>query len=1632
MSDTTEVAVQKVRDSVPRFRQAIDLIPSLVSAEDAPVAVRFAELFLSKVSSEFAEQRSAEDLAHLVVGAYRFLSASSQDSVDVQVVNPDTENEGWYAPVTVLRTHVSERPFIVDTLREYLHAENLTIEHYVYPVFAVSRTPEGRVYDVRPSAEGDARESLIHCEIARVTDQERLKRIQAEVERRLNDVVRATRDFDAMIDQLNDTVEELGQRARALPERAPELTETQAFLRWLRDGGFVFLGYRRYDIVSMPETGEPAVQVAPSSGLGILSREQRSSFAKPVPVAGMDAGIRAVVQGGPVLIISKTNAESTVHRRARMDYIGVKRLSDDGAVLGEDRFLGLFTSRAFSEDAENIPILRQKLDQILDAAGASEGSHDFKEIITIFNTMPKEELFLSQASEVGDEIQTVLKTYHTHEVRVTIREDALERGAAIMVILPREKFSADVRKTIEAELVERVGGEVMNYHLALGTGDQARMHFYLAVDPSRLRGLAPDELETAVREIIRTWSDAVEDGLGRVRPPDEARQLARRYAAAFSPEYQAVTDPNAAVRDVLEFEAMLRDERRESILLDHPEPVDGVEPHTVLKLYMRGGRMVLSDFMPILENCGLRVIAVSPFELRGERADQVVYAFQVQGVDGRPLDSGRDATLLSKTILAVRSGDASNDPLNGLVVQAGMAWRQVDVLRTYAAYAFQAKAVPSRQSLTAALRKHPEVAALLFRLFKTRFDPDGMSTHEERIQAADAIRAEFRDALESVESLADDRALRQLATLIDATLRTNYYRHGGRAATVRSGGAPYISLKFDCDRMRELCRHRLKYEVWVRSARMEGIHLRGADVSRGGIRWSDRPDDFRTEVLGLVNTQMVKNAVIVPSGSKGGFITLRELADREARGEEARAQYQTLMRGLLDLTDNLVDGQPVPPRGVYRYDGDDPYLVVAADKGTAQFSDVANGVAAEYGFWLDDAFASGGSHGYDHKEVGITARGAWECVKRHFAEEGKDIQAEPFTVVGIGDMSGDVFGNGMLLSEQIRLIAAFDHRHIFIDPDPDPATSFAERSRMFALGRSSWDDYDRNTLSAGGMIVARGAKEVELTPEARAALDLPEEVGTLDGESLIRAVLGAPAELLWNGGIGTYVRASWETDNEVGDPGNDRVRIQSTELRADVVGEGGNLGLTQDARIEYALAGGRINTDALDNSGGVDLSDREVNLKILLGPVVQSGAMTQDARNELLEALTDEVAEFVLEDNASQSLAVSLDEIRARKYADDFRQLMTHLEREGLLDRSAEHLPSWENLEARREAGHTLTRPELAVLLSYAKIHLTGAILGSTIPEDASAEPYLFRYFPEGAVERAGRPAVDAHRLRREVVASQLSNDLVDLMGATFVTRLAGDTGAAPAQVVRAWLIAAQLADCQPLVAEVRRPGTRPLRVSYRWLLGLGRVLERTTRWILSHVDEEESVEAIVTRNRDRLARLRADFGDLVRGEDAAIFETRVKEMVGHGASEPLARRLMTLRFLDHLLEILVISRETRAAPQRVAEAYYRISDIFQFPWIRRELFRVAGPGHWDQRAAQALNADLGSAHHALTVNAITEAGDGANGEDVARVTALEDARGFQRVRDLADEIRESDISLTALSLLVSRIKALAGKMNGH
>jgi glutamate dehydrogenase len=1580
----------------------IDDVRRRVDPSEADLAEQFSRLFLNHAPAGFFAGRAEESFAGLVIAAWEHLKRARPDRVDVEIVDPSQEATPWEAAGTVIRAHVSERPFVVDSIREYLRAEDVPVERLLHPVLRVVRDADGGVVELGPATAPEPLEVIVYCEVGRIDDAARREAVVAGLRAALRDLVAATTDFAAMAEAASDTAVLLDDYVGRVSHPEAEVREVQEFLRWLRHS-FIFLGYRSYTVAA---TGEGrAISVDKGSGLGILSDDRQSGFARPVPLDTLRPELSARITADQILIINKTNAESRVHRRVRMDYVGIKTFDESGRVNGERRFIGLFTSRAYAEDAERIPILRRKLAVIIDSFGWVPGSHDYKEAITIFNSMPKEELFLAPAEEIGKQIETILTRYDTHQVKVTLRRDAYGRGVSIMVVLPRERYSGRARRALQAEFLKHYSGTLLNFHLVLGGGDQARLHFYIAAPADRLNALGPEDIENIVQEMIRTWGDELEQRLVDEFGSAEGHMLAERWSAAASAEYQAATGPADAVADLRVILDMDQDGRAIALRMSNDEERGDAEPVTRLRVYLRGERLVLSDFMPILEDAGLRVISMSPFETRAVEGGQpvMIYVFVVQDPQHQLLDLERSAGTLTDAILAAWAGDVVSDPLNALILTAGLTWREVDVLRGYSEYAFQLKVVPSRISLITALRSHPTVARLLVGLFRAKFDPALSDTRQERM---DSVRDGLLRALDDVTPLNDDRTLRRILGLLDATVRTNYFLHGGNTPTARAGGVPYISYKFLSELLQPLVPSRLRAEVWVHSVRMAGIHMRRAKVSRGGLRHSDRPDDFRTEVLGLVRTQSVKNAVIVPAGSKGGFITRRQIPDAQEQRSEVEAQYRAFIRGLLDVTDNLVEGDIARPAALVAHDEADPYLVVAADKGTAKFSDVANSVAADYGFWLDDAFASGGSVGYDHKEVGITARGAWECVRRHFREMGRDTQTDPFTVVGIGDMSGDVFGNGMLLSRQIRLIAAFDHRHVFIDPDPDPERSYQERQRLFDMGRSSWADYDREQLSRGGLVVSRGVKAVHLSAEARNALGLPEDGGPMDGETLIRAVMCAPVDLLWNGGIGTYVKATDENHAAAGDSTNDAVRVDASELRCKVLGEGGNLGLTQRARIEFALRGGRCYTDAIDNSGGVEMSDREVNLKILLNPAVAEGRLDREGRNTLLKELTDAVTDKVLHDNRSQSLAISLDEARALESFEDFHGFMVALERAGVMDRTSEALPLLEVLVDRRQRGQTLTRPELAVLLAYAKLSLKQQLLDSALPDDSIMESYLVGYFPAEAVQVVGSELLAGHRLSREIIATELANDMVDLMGAAFVHRISRDSGYGAAEVSRAWFIAARLCGAGELRRRLERLDEQlPAEVIYRWLLGLARVLERTTRWVLANVPAATAAEPVIREYLDGLRKLRGNFSEIVAGAERSLFEARVAEMREFTRESDLASSMITLRFLDQLLEILRTARETGHNAQHVGRAYYLASELLAVPRMREAISAAARESRWDQQAARALDEDLGRAHRAMTTSLLEAGGADAPFDELSAALPEDRAAQLRTYHRVLDEI---------------------------
>ncbi len=1565
-------------------------------------AVReFARAYTKRLAPEELADLTPDELAGQIVGAFG-LADGRRGEVAVRAFNPTLAHDGYQTLGSVLETNTEDSPFLFDSVNEELQARGLALRRVIHPVIGTVRGADGRIERVLHAREAETRESVMHFEVDRRlsgADQEALEGAVRDI---LGDVRLAVRDFAAMRERV-DRMMELARGGAAVYDE-DEVAETIAFLRWLLDDNFVFLGYREYDLVDT-DRGR-ALAVVPGSGLGILSKPGWSSYERPVPLRSIEPGLRARIEGGELLIYSKTNRSSTVHRRARMDYIGVRKVSSDGRVVGEARLVGLFTSKAYSEPASRTPVLHRKLKRILEAEDLFEGSHDYKTVVSIFESFPKDELFAASADALRHSIVALLQLQETGRVRLLVRRDLFGRSVSLIVALPRERFSAELRHRLQDLFMERFHGSTVDYHLSLGESRLAMIHFAVHVAEGEIPDVGFDELEREVVALAQSWEDRLRARLIQTMGPQRGRELFDRWGTRFPEAYRSSTTMETAVLDVQNLERLEAGDQAFVVALVNLG--DGEHTLTRVRLYKVGGKIELSDFVPNLEALGLRVVEEVPTQLLGEHDQRFIHDFGVLGHDGRPLDVEIVGERVADCITAVWRGEADSDSLNRLVVSPGLDWSQVAILRAYRKYHHRVNASFTAEYKNDAFAAHPDIARKLIRLFELRFDPS--LPRDEA--AVDALRAEIRADLDAVTSLEQDRILRNHLGLIDATVRTNAFKPGSRS----------LAFKFRSADVPEMPKPTPLYEIFVHTTEMEGIHLRGGKVARGGIRWSDRRQDYRTEVLGLMKAQMVKNAVIVPTGSKGGFVLKRAMTEPQALKQEVEREYVTFMRGLLDLTDNLVDGNIVHPSDVVIMDEDDPYLVVAADKGTATLSDTANRVAEEYGFWLGDAFASGGSTGYDHKKLGITARGAWESVKRHFREMGTDPETHPITVVGIGDMSGDVFGNGMLLSNQICLVAAFDHRHVFIDPNPNPAVGFQERQRLFHLSGSSWDDYDRDRISAGGGVWPRTAKSIPLSPEVRGALGV--EGDHLTPDEVISAILRAPVDLLWNGGIGTYVKATDEEDDDVGDRANDNVRVNGAELRCRVVAEGGNLGFTQRGRIEYALAGGRINTDFIDNSAGVDCSDHEVNLKILLGLAIQRGRLTLDERNALLQEVEDDVVRHVLYDNFLQAQILSQETELSAGRMEAYEDLMQSLESEGILDRQLEALPSTEEMAERRRAGRGMARPELAVLLAYAKQSLTSALLASSLPDSRYLEQDLRAYFPPSVIDRFD-DLVPEHPLRRELVATLVANDLVNSQGITFVSRLAAETGADAGDVVRAYRIARDVTGAverwegiEALVGKV------PPAILDELMAGVDHLVEVIARWYLAHAPGQlgRAIEADREPFRDFADVAAANAPDTWRHER----EREAWRLMDEGVPEDVARRHAIQPLLVHGPGVIAVARETGRSVDEVTRAFFLVGDAVYLDWLEGRLATVPATSRWHRWGIQAMWEDLYLVRRQLAKQ-VLRGTERLTVEEALSRFLIDHADGFGRLTRFMRALAVEDASdLAALTVALRKIRSLA------
>ncbi len=1602
--------------SIPAARVAlIEKITRAAGRAGGPkqASQRFMRNYFHGVAEEDLAAREPADLAKAALAHLQFAMRRSAGRPLVRVFNPTLARDGFECAHTMVLTVTDDMPFLVDSLGMAFSRAKLAVHLIVHPVLHVRRDRAGRLLELGASGARAAQaESWQLYEIDRINDPEQLRALQENLESTLADVKVVVRDWLPMRERMRQVIAHLATDPPALPHG--ELAEAGHLLEWMEGGHFVLLGYRRYRL----ERGPSEDRLVPdrSSGLGILSTARRQRQKNSATVLRGD--VRAKAREPELLVITKANSTATVHRGEYLDYVGVKTFDARGRVTGEHRFLGLWTSTAYNGSPRDIPVLRRKVDDVIEHFGLDPASHDGKAALNALETYPRDELFQAGVPELIRIVRGVVNLYERRTVRLLVRRDPYRRFYSCLVYVPRDRYNTEVRERIEQIVREGFGGSAVESQALISGSNHARVHVLVRTNPDRQ--FKPDfaQIEQRIAAAALSWHDQLRAELNERRGEAPGLALVNRYLHAFPLAYQEDVAPQDVLEDLDDLE-LLRAYPR-ALRLNLYRPPDQTEKRVHLKIVKLGEPVPISDVLPMLENFGLRVISERPYELGWPEGGAAwIQDFELEQREGLIVDIGRIEAIFRDAFAEAWVGTIENDGFNRLLLAAELNARQIVILRAYCRYLLQTGVPFSQAYMERTLAANAPLARDMVRLFETRFDP---AAHKQRgnDRKALGIVAQIRTALDAVASIDDDRILRAYLTMVQATVRTNFYQHNAE-------GLPkaYVSFKFDPSKIPDLPLPKPKFEIFVYSPRVEGVHLRMGYVARGGIRWSDRREDFRTEVLGLMKAQNVKNTLIVPVGAKGGFVAKRLAATgtREETQAEVIACYQTFIRGLLDLTDNIVAGKIVPPPQVVRADGDDTYLVVAADKGTATFSDTANAISADYRFWLGDAFASGGSEGYDHKKMAITARGAWECVKRHFREIGIDTQKTDFTVTGIGDMSGDVFGNGMLLSPHIRLQAAFDHRHIMIDPQPDPATSLAERTRLFALPRSSWDDYDRTKLSRGGGVFARTAKSIALPAEARVMLGL-EGVAATPTE-IIRAILRMPVDLLWNGGIGTYVKASDERNIEVGDRTNDTLRIDGRELRARVVGEGGNLGLTQRGRVEYALAGGRLNTDFIDNSAGVNTSDLEVNIKILLNPLVHERKLRRADRNRLLVRMTGEVAALVLRNNYLQSQAISTMELQSAARLPEYQHLIRSLERSGELNRALEFLPTDDELTERRKRGSGLTRPELAILLAYSKIWLNTHLLGSDVPEDPYLSSELARYFPGPVRERFPR-AIARHRLRREIIATATTNSVVNRMGPTFVTRVQDDTGAEPAQIARAYTAAREIFAMREVWEHIEALDNKvTATLQYEAAFQTSRLLRHVTYWLLT-ARTKLQVDAAVAEFRAPVARLEEEVHAVLTGTELARFEESRKRFADGGLPGPLATRIASLEALNAALDIAEISRAHHASVADTARVYFEVGTRIGFDWLRARIEKLKVDGPWQAIARTGLRDAALRVQRRLTERVLSrkERGDAQTRVNAWVESAGKDLAHWQRT--LADMRAAGAGDFATLNVGVEAVRKLA------
>ncbi len=1613
----------------PDRRALIQTIETAVAAlpDAGAVPPGFTAAFLKRVPSAELASRPAPEMAQLVHSMARLAARRRAGEVVLRVFNPEAQRDGWESPHTIIQIVNDDMPFLVDSATMVLAEAGVAVHLIIHPVINAQRDAAGVLHSLVPADDVTGQsESLIYFEIDRQVGGAGFAHLEQRLRKSFSDVALAVEDWAAMRDQAAAIAARLPAIASCIG--AEICAEAAAFIDWLAGDHFTFLGFREYVVEEVG--GEREMRIVEGSGLGILRRI--SPDHRPRKLASLSSAARDVEHRHHPIIITKTNARSTVHRTGYMDYIGVLRYDQSGKVIGEYRILGLFTSGAYHRRVRETPLIRQKAVEVLERSGLRPRSHESKALQHILETLPRDELFQSTSDELFELAMGVLDLQERPQTRLFVRRERYGRFYSCMVYIPRDRFNTETRERIQAILKRALRGEQIDFTVQVSESNLARLHVIIR---SRERGAFSfdrDEIEKRIVLAVRSWLDELRALLVKAHGELEGLRLTEQIGKALPVAYSGEVTPSVAVGDVMKIAELLT-HRGLAISLYRPRIRTGAQRRMLrCKLFLHNQAQPLSRIFPIFESMGLKMISERPYEVDlGPNTTVWIQDFDMEPAVEQRLELETVEASFTRALQHLVDGTMESDGFNRQIVQAQMVPRQVTLLRALSRYLLQTGMPFSQTYMEEVISRYPLLARLLVALFENHFAPSGSGGKArrelkhalrwllsgegespftdsvrrviaergaERAVRIDALRRAIESGLEAISSQDDDRILRGFYELIEAALRTNYFQPPDPEF------GEYLCFKFDSSKVPELPKPRPYRETWVYSPRVEGVHLRAGPVARGGLRWSDRREDFRTEVLGLMKAQNVKNTLIVPVGAKGGFVVKRPPAgDRQALYDEVVYCYRTFITALLALADNRVGKRIQPPPGLVRRDGDDPYLVVAADKGTATFSDIANRIALDKGFWLGDAFASGGSNGYDHKAMAITAKGAWECVKRHFRELGRDIQKEPFTVVGIGDMSGDVFGNGMLLSPHIRLMGAFNHQHIFIDPDPDCARSLEERERLFKLPRSSWDDYDRARLSPGGGIWRRDAKSIELTPEVRAWLSL--QAQRVTPQELIRALLRAPVDLLWNGGIGTYVKAGSESHADVGDRTNNAVRINASELRCKVIGEGGNLGLTQLARIEFAARGGRLNTDFIDNSAGVDCSDHEVNIKILFREA--GDKIGADERNRMLRDMQDEVERLVLRGNYLQSQSISHMETLANARLGAQMHLIATLERLGLLDRELEFLPSDEQLRERMNRGAALSRPELAVLLSYSKIHVYRELLAGDGPDDPYMVRELVNYFPSALRHGEWREIMLRHPLQREIIATRLTNNIVNRMGASFVLRVQEDTGADIASVIKAYAVAREVFAVRKLWKRIEAlDNTVPARVQSEAMLRLWNVLRQAVRWFLNRPGSEPlAIQPLIDRYAPGIAAARRLLREHLPPAHSAVFERDLAHFTSAGFDSELAAELALCPWFIDLLDIVDQSLLAGKPLPQVVTVYYELDRLLGLDWLHREIEELPAHGDWDAHARGHLRNDMQLQHRLLT-GQVLNLDSGEDGRRQVALWAEKHSGRLARLSVILDEMR--------------------------